>query len=153
MIKNFNIEVISKKAETIYRRKYYRGRITVGDFTETFIMSYDNWSIDEYKQQWKEGIERIKTHDSSCLVVCFEGTLKSPRIVLWTLYKEESVIYIHNQYLFYEIFQERSKGLPPFDANSCYLYIILPRETTTEDGDKISEWSVDLQDILEFRVI
>lgn len=75
---SFNIEVISKKPETINGKKYYRGKITIGDFWESIFMSFDNWTIEEYKQQWKDGLERIKTHDTSCLVVCFAGSLENP---------------------------------------------------------------------------
>lgn len=146
---NFNIEVLSKKPEKINKKMAYRGQITIGDFQETFIMLLDNWSVDEYKQQWREGLERIRTHDSSCLVASFGGSQENPWIELWTLYKENNNIFIHNQYLFFEIFQERSKGLPPFDAKTCYLYIISPRETVSEDGRKISEWTIDINDIPE----
>ncbi len=152
MIKNFNIEVISKKPETINNIKAYRGQITIGDLKETFYMALDMWTVDEYKQQWREAIERIKTHSFSCFVVKFAGPIENPWIALWVLYKENNTVFVQNHCLFYEIFQERSKGLPPFDANTCYLYVT-PRETITESGNKISEWNVDFRDILEFRVI
>ncbi len=149
-MKNFNIEVISKKPETVNRKKYYRGRITVGDFTETFLMSFDNWTIDEYKEQWKEAIERIKTHDRSCLVADFTGLQENPWVELWVLYKENDMVFVQN-HCFFDGFHEIAKGLPLFDVKTCYLYV-KPRETIT-DGYKISEWKIDLKDVLEFRVI
>lgn len=146
-MKKFNIEVISKKPVIIDGFKRYRGQISIGDFKENFYMATDNWSITDYQKQWKEGLERIKTHDSSCLVVDFEGPIDNPWVELWALYKEGETIFIHNRCLFYEAFQEVSKDLPPFDLTSCYLYIVLPRETIDEDGNKISEWQTTLHDL------
>lgn len=138
-MKKFNIEVMKKKPVVINGYKHYKGQITIGDFQESFYMPVDSWSIPEYKKQWKEGLERIKTHDSSCLVVNSIGYIE-----FWSLYREGEKIFIHNNCLF-----ERPKGLPRFDINTCYLYVI-PRETIDEDGNKISEWQVDLQDVLEY---
>lgn len=146
-MQKFNIEIISKKPIIINGNKEYKGQITIGDFQENFYMSIDNWSVPDYKKQWKEGIERIKTHDSSCLVVNFAGSIENPWIELWTLYREGETIFIHNQYLFYEVFQERSQGLPSFDSKSCYLYIALPRQTVSESGRKISEWQTTIHDL------
>jgi hypothetical protein len=147
---NFNIQVISEKPETHNRRKYHRGRITIDDFTETFRMPYDSWTIDEYQQQWKEGLERIKTHNSSCLIATLSGLKKNyPFILLWVLYKEKNVIYIQNKLLFDEIFEEISQGLPPFSAETCYLYFG-SREIINEDGDKLSEWKTDMNAINDF---
>jgi hypothetical protein len=149
MEKKFNIEVISKKPKIINKQLVYLGRITIEDLKETFYMPLNSWTIEEYKQQWKEGLERIKTHDSSCLIVTMSGLNKSPWIELWILYKENNTIFIQNQYLFGEVFQERAIGLPPYDAKTCYLYVP-PRETISEDnGRKISEWKIDISDIPE----
>ncbi len=47
---NFNIEVMSKNPVVINGYKHYKGRITIGDFQESFYMPVDSWSIPEYKK-------------------------------------------------------------------------------------------------------
>lgn len=147
-MKNFNIEVISDKPKRIDNELVYIGKITIGDFQEKFHMPLDSWTIDEYKQQWKEGLERIKTHDSSCLIVTMSKQKTDPFILIWVLYKVNNNIFIQNQLLVNEILKEISTDLPPYDEKTCYQYIT-PRETISEDGDKISEWQIDITDIPE----
>jgi hypothetical protein len=148
-MKQFNIEVISKKPKLINKHLQSKGRITIGDLQETFYMHINSWTVEEYQQQWKEALERIKTHDTSCLIVTASRLNKDPLIELWILYKENNSIFIQNHYLAGEVFQERAIGLPPFDIKTCYLYVP-PRETISEDdGGKISEWKIDISDIPE----
>jgi hypothetical protein len=148
-MKNFNIEVVSKKPKKINKELVYIGRITIGDFQENFHMPLDSWTVEEYKQQWKEGLERIKTHDSSCLIVTISRLKTNPFIIVWLLYKVNNIIFIQNQLLVSEILKEIAIDLPPYDAKTCYQYVT-PRETISEeDGRKISEWQINVSDIPE----
>lgn len=149
-MKSFNIQIISDKPIKQEGELVYRGQITIGDFKESFIMPLDSWTIEEYKQQWREGLERIKTHNSSCLIATLSGLKRDyPFIILWALYKENDTIFIQNKLLFDEIFEQISQGLPPFNSKTCYLYL-LPRKTTSSSGNKISEWKTNLNAINEF---
>jgi hypothetical protein len=154
MMKKFSIEVISKKPKQIWGLPAYEGRITIGDFHETLFMPINSWSIEEYQQQWKEGLERIKNNDTSCLVVTVQNLSTHPLIELWTLYKVEDKVFIHNQMLNAEIVKELNLtiNLSNFNKTSCYQFIN-PRitnelgEVIDEDGETISEWSIPLSEI------
>lgn len=52
--------------------------IQIGDFKETFEMPLEYWTIYDYEKQWQEGIERIRTHDQSCLVYEIQDPAKAP---------------------------------------------------------------------------
>lgn len=145
--KKFNIEVISKKPKKLAGKLCHQGQITIGDSSEKFYMVIDDWSLDDYKQQWKEGIERIKTHDSSCLIANITELKTNPRMSFWVLYKVGKIIFVQYQALGCEVLKEREVGLPPYDSKTCYLYL-LPRRTVNAYGDKYDEWSINLDDFL-----
>ena len=79
-MKNFNIKILSKKPEKIDGLLSLWGQITIGNFTERFVIPLDSWSIDQYIQQWKEGLTHIKTHDVSCLVTAVQNLYTNPLI-------------------------------------------------------------------------
>jgi hypothetical protein len=147
-MKKLKIEVIKKKPEKIYGLLSHVGQITIGDYKETFIMPLDNWTLEEYQQQWKEGLERIKSHAVSCLITSVQnlGT-RHPSIEMWILYKEGKTIFIQQSLLINETV-EHSMKLSEFNSKTCYQFID-PRETITESGQEISEWSINISDINE----
>jgi len=128
-----------------------RGEIQIGDFKEGFTMPLDAWTIEDYEQQWKKGLERIKTHETSCLVAKAQNPAgrvpgSKPLVELWVLYKVGKVIYIQNNLLIAETLNDLDlsyKDLSQFNKETCYQYITL-RETFTEDGDKTSEWQIKI---------
>jgi len=154
-VKKFNIEVYTKNPKKIEGFLYQLGKITIGNFTEKFLMSLDTWTVEEYKQQWKEGIERIRTHHTSCLVATIQNLeIGYPLIILWTLYKENNTVFVRNQILNIEIAKELNLpiNISDFNIKTCYQFIN-PRITDEnglsidEDGNEISEWSVPLSEI------
>ena len=72
----FKFEVISKKPEMVEGVMSYWGQITVGDFSEKFVIPLDSWTLDEYLQQWREGLEHLKNHNISCLVIAAQNLKK-----------------------------------------------------------------------------
>lgn len=145
-MKRFNIEVTSKKPEKIDGLLSHWGRITIGDFSEEFVMPLNSWTLDQYKQQWQNGLEQIKNHDFSCLVVTVQNLESSPLIETWNLYKDENKIFIQNSLLINETVEHKSRKLSDFNANNCYEFIDYPKEIVTEDGKKISEWNISTKD-------
>jgi len=117
---------------------FCEGQIQIGEFTENFIMSLEVWSLDEYKAQWSEGLERLKTHGQTCLVANLQE-IDSCFIDWWILYREGDIVYVQNELIAGEYLHSVLKGMP-FDQETCYSFIE-PRCVVTEDGDKISEWS------------
>ena len=135
-MKNFSINTVGRVC-----KGFCKGRIRIGTYKEDFEMALDFWSLDEYRQQWREGLERLKDHDQSCLITNFEMT-RTPMIEWWILYKVGNTIYAQNELVtpnFFESFFARGE----FNSQTCYDFIG-PRQIVTEDGEKISEWSFEV---------
>jgi hypothetical protein len=141
---DIRVEITSKRPRKIHNVKAYEGRIYIGDFNEHLYIPLDWWTIEDYKRQWKEGLERIKTHDTSCLVVTIHDPGIRKFVDWWTLYKEGNTIYVQNGWLIEDAY-EQTVGNKPFTPETCYDFVS-PRTTHTEEGDKISEWSVPYND-------
>ena len=133
---NFSIKVLGNKGAC-----FCEGEVRIGEFIESFKMALGSWSLEEYKQQWHEGLERLKNHDQSCLIANiqeFENSL----VDWWILYKEGNTVYVQNELMAGDCLQAfLTRG--EFNRETCYDFIE-PRQTVTKDGEKISEWSFEL---------
>lgn len=144
----FSIKVIDSKSQLVYGLPCALGQIKIGTaFKENFLMPLNLWSIKDYKIQWEQGLKRILVKNKSCLIISAQDFDKNPFINWWILYKKQDKIFIQNSLLFEENFKRLVHG--SFDLNSCYSFIP-KRKITNEDGYKISEWNVDLTDIINF---
>lgn len=150
-MKTFAIKIIDTTIRESYNMPCCIGEITIGDFQEAFEMPLVYWTMQDYEKQWQEGIERIKTHGQSCLVFEMQDPTKSPWANTWVLYKEGNVIHIQNNLLQGKRFSKMLKK-EPYTMETCYNFII-PRETICSDtGMKISEWDVDLEEVVKYKV-
>ena len=147
----FKIKVISKKPEIIDGLLSHTGEIIMGDYKETFVMPLDSWAVEDYKQQWKEGIERIKTHDRSCLVNLIQNMDANPMVEMWVLYKVGNVVYVGQHLLNRQILEMTNSpiALAYFNKETCYQFIDerLVNEqgiAVTDEGYEVSEWKVSL---------
>lgn len=116
------------------------GEIIINDFKEKFIMSLDSWSLNDYQQQWREGLAKIHQQSQSCLVTSAQNLTTKPLVNWWVLYRHGDTIFIQNHLLFGKRFATKLAKIP-FTPATCYDYIP-PRETISDDGTPISEWSV-----------
>lgn len=100
------------------------GRITIeDDFESDFRMALNLWSALDYERQWQEGLKRIKTHDSSCLVTCVHNpTTSDPYISWWTLHKEGDAVHVQNELIFGDDYLPRI-GQNFFSPETCYNFI------------------------------
>lgn len=142
-MKNIAIEVINQRKKKTKGIFYIEGKITINDFWETFYISLDWWSQADYERQWKEGLERIRTHDKSCLVTEVQNPNKMRCVDWWLLYKEGNKIFIRNYVLFEEYYDEVI-GDKPFTVENCYDFIWPKEPTLLENGEEMSEWVVEL---------
>lgn len=152
---NVKIKADLYSVETYYGISYAFGTISIGDdFSETITMALNFWSIKDYQRQWKEGLERIKTHDRSCLVASVQNPITSnPLINRWTLYKEGSKVFIYNELIVYDDYPKWI-GSKIFTPDNCYEFIksrLYEDPDYIEDDDEddrdyqVSEWVVELE--------
>lgn len=149
-MKNFSIKIIDPRERKSYS-VYCIGEIQIGDFKEPFDMALKYWSKQDYEKQWQEGIERLKTHDQSCLVTTVMFTKTTPLAILWVLYKDGDIVHIQNKALFRSRFITMLKN-KPFTIQTCYNFIT-PRKTISDStGMKISEWDIPLEAVIKYKV-
>lgn len=145
-MKNLKIEVLENKRKKIEGYSCYQGLITVGNFKESFYLRLNNWSLQDYKNQWKEGLERIKTHNSSCLIADIFFDQEDIYMQIYYLYKVGNKIFVQYQMYSPEIFKFLKTETLPFDPfNYENRYKNIPQfESHDEEGNKIETWEVDL---------
>ncbi|MCL4380173.1 hypothetical protein M1466_01610 [Candidatus Dependentiae bacterium] len=113
-------------------------------FYNKHTLVFDCWTQEMYQQQWREGLERIKTHDSSCLVAYIDNNC----ITTWALYKIGNRIHIQERILMAEV-NPLAIDYTLITPANCYDYLIRPRReprVSYLDGERIvtPEWTVTL---------
>ena len=117
------------------------GRISIGDFSESFHASLSYWDRDKYISQWRDGLKGLKTDgDKSILVTNMYDPKKANFVFAWVLYLIDGMIHIQNNVVFLDETDQ------PLDENNLQRYVP-PREKYSADGEKISEWVIELDDI------
>lgn len=115
------------------------------DFCETNISAiWGFWQQETYERQWREGLKRIRTHNSSCLVLSVQDPLKFRLVNTWMLYKINNKIHIRNRLFIGRIYEEVI-GNRIVTPENCYDILIEPREVLYADSDETpQEWVVTL---------
>ena len=120
------------------------GTISLGAFREDFHASLSYWDRGSYLAQWRDGLSRLVKGETRSAVVT---SMYAPRfanfIVWWPMYLVGDRVHVQNQILFLAELGE------PFAEADPYRFIA-DRETQNTDGERISEWPVNLSDIEAF---
>lgn len=120
------------------------GEIVLGEFRELFIASLSFWTKAEYETHWREALNRmIKNVSPSSLITTMYDPAVANFIFWWPMYRQGDEIVVHNQMLLLMEFEER------LDPNNPYSFI--PEyESVNEDGQKVSEWKISVEEISKF---
>ena len=112
------------------------GKIVLDDYSENFESPLHFWTILDYKNQWEEGIIRIKYgNHKSALVTAMYPPQYANYIIWWVIYKEYNYAVFQNHILFLE------KLNKPFVIDNIYSYI--PEKSNKIcDEYAVSEWRV-----------
>ena len=138
----FNIELCRVDDSTC---KICTGRIRIGQFEEVFESSLEYWAPDQYETQWYSAVSRVldKRRDA-CLITSVTDPKTANFLFWWPIYVCGDLAIIQNQVLFLERFRK------DFELDKAYQYLE-PRESVSEDGEPISEWSVSLSELKSWR--
>jgi hypothetical protein len=122
------------------------GVIQIGDHTERFLASLDFWTRSDYLRQWQEAIDRIKQgHEKSALFTSITDPKYGNFFTWWPTYVVDGIVYFRNGLLFLDRLGE------PFDLANPYKYVE-NRTTKTQDGTAVSEWSLDISEVMNARL-
>jgi hypothetical protein len=122
------------------------GIIQIGEFRERFITALAFWSACDYQIQWNQALKRILGHSTqSCLITSLTDPETTNFITWWPIYRVDDILYFQNQVLFLADLAD------PFNPDDPYKHIP-SRKTRTEEGNRISEWSLSVDEVKCFLV-
>jgi hypothetical protein len=122
------------------------GRIRINGHVERFPMDVGFWSPDDYRRSWWESCARLDAAPgdiASCLVASTGDPAKASFIWTWPLHRIGNTVFVQNNLVFLDELET------PLDLTRPWL-ATGPRQTHTEDGQPISEWSVPLSAVRKF---
>jgi hypothetical protein len=120
------------------------GSLKIGSFEEEFYASQSYWNRKQYISQWQEALERLlKGKDKTAIITSIYDPKTANFLFWWVIYLIGNNVHVQNHVLFLEDLDER------FDENEPYKFIP-EREIQTEEGEQISEWIIDIEDIIDF---
>ncbi|MFD7939026.1 hypothetical protein ACFV4T_31655 [Streptomyces sp. NPDC059755] len=122
------------------------GRITVGGFSETFVMGQTYWDLKHYEASWSNALRALEESRvrTSCLISSITNPKTANFISCWPLYRIDDAVYVQNSLI---LLAELDHS---FDPDVPWLSVG-PREVIDEDGNKISEWRTDILELRDFR--
>jgi hypothetical protein len=120
------------------------GLLSIGNFREAFYSSLAHWSQEQYRKQWCEAILAIVNGATkSALIVDFPTPDTASHLEWWPIYRVNDTCYLQDHLLFFDQLTE------PFSPD-LPIGSLKDRETVSENGDPISEWSVPLSELDQF---
>lgn len=123
--------------------KYLLGVIRIGEFSESFSCSLSYWERSSYLSQWREGLRRLLDGKGSSAIVTSMYNPESANFIFWwVMYAKGQSVYIQNHVLFLDELKVF------FDEADVYRFVP-DREVVADDGELISEWVIDVNDIRE----
>jgi len=120
------------------------GTLVLGSETETFLASFDHWQPEDYERQWQEAISLVVNEGSkSALITEMPAPSVANFIRWWPMWRFGESVKLNEQLLFMADLET------PIDAENPYTHVGEYRELN-EEGERISEWVVPLQDLVDF---
>lgn len=117
------------------------GVIRLNEFSELFESSLEYWDKNEYRSQWVNAVRRtVDKGLDSCLITSITNPATANFLVWWPMYVVDSGVIFQNQLFFLEECNHH------FDVERPYRFL-KPRKPYSEDGGKISEWAVSMNDL------
>lgn len=118
-----------------------RGRITLGEFSEEFATPLVFWTVDDYRKQWRCAAEQIVNGNArSYFATSMRESPSDGAMFLWTAYRLVDTVCFQHKLLILETV----KGA--FEPSNIHTQVD-ERQTESEDGYRISEWQITLEEV------
>ncbi|MCL4229906.1 hypothetical protein KJZ61_04455 [Candidatus Dependentiae bacterium] len=140
MHKNFFISTPIKKDE--YGKDVYVFTLKIKNkiiFANNMVLG--TWTIREYREQWINALQRLRTEDISCIVQAYVHILSSnyTGVTMFTLFRSGLTLYIQYKALMSDS-DQRLLREKEFNIQTCYEFIT-PIRTHNEYGQELLVWS------------
>jgi hypothetical protein len=119
------------------------GEVCIGSFRERFLSDVTFWRRADYEKQWASAASSILSGDKTGLIVSLPDPSSANFVRWWAMYREGEVVFLQEQICFLDELSEK------FDPDMVYKFV-RSRETTSEDGQAISEWSTTVSAVRGF---
>jgi len=142
----FAIELQSRDGEGNDRAAEASGRITIGDFTETFVVPLGFWAEADYRLSWRNAFRVLNADPdaTSCMMTSVTDPRASNFLVCWPMYRAGEDVRVQNAMIFLD-----EAGAEDFDPAAPWRSVS-PRREADEDGSKVSEWVTCMDSLREF---
>jgi len=122
----------------------FEGNITIRNFKESFFSENVFFDKISYYKQWKKAIYKLKKENYTYFLTSINEPNSSNYYMGWTAYMRDDRIFIQNK-----IFLSHQISL----TKLLEMTAILPKFcTTTEDGEDISTWETNMQEMNEYKI-
>lgn len=129
--------------KTIEGESVLPASIVIDGFKESITIPLIYWNIDDYRNSWLKSLkEGLANKNHAALVVSMYEPKLTNFVFTWVVYFEDDVAHVQNNI----IFLDEVNDFTPDKIND----FIDKRSTHDEDGMKISQWSTDIKNILDF---
>ncbi|MGY2262200.1 hypothetical protein [Pseudomonas sp. SDO55104_S430] len=136
---SLNDEEIKQSGENVLE-----GFIELSGSVERFYAPASYWKKEQYVKSWRQSFDEGYANKShSALIVSMRDPLAANFIFAWVLYFEVGKVFVQNKVLFMDEIDS------VFDSERVNDYFG-GRETINEEGVKISEWEIALEDVVNF---
>ena len=110
-----------------------KGEIQIGDYKESFVADLTFWEKANYEAQWANATETLKSGVPVLFITSITDPDSSNFILTWACYPKGGELVFQQQILFLDNLDETFELSNPYKS-------VLPYESETEDGHRISEW-------------
>ncbi len=120
------------------------GRIQIDDFSERFTLDTAGLDAEVYERLWRQQLRTLLEGRPIVTLPAWTGPpdRNAPRRA-WVLYREGDAVFVQDRLYVAE-------SVPITVDPDGSILDVAPRETVTEDGERISEWRTSVGDISRF---
>ena len=138
----FDLELVGHP-EGEGERLFMWGRITLGSFQDDFQAPLFDWAPGDYAAQWLDAAERLVAGDASVVFLTHMSHPTASYHLGWPAWREGDLVLVQER-----LFLAEQLG-GPFDLEHPEIHLG-PRQEVSDEGLRISQWSVGLQDVAAF---
>jgi len=138
----FDLELLGSP-EGEGERLYVWGRITLGAFQDEFQAPLYDWASGDYLAQWLDAAERLVAGAPTVVFLTHMVHPTAPYHMGWPAWREGERVLVQER-----LFLAEQLG-GPFDLEHPEVHLG-PRQEVSDEGLKISQWTVTLDDVAAF---
>jgi hypothetical protein len=120
------------------------GELKLSEHSEYFESVLEFWGLEDYERSWSAGLKRLLDGAAvSCLATSMIDPPTANFVEVWPLYRNGDDVYVQDHLIFMDQLSHEFDPAAPWES-------VRPHSVVDEDGQKIQEWRVSLDDIREF---